>query len=167
MTVDNAGDVDIWGFEAEIVARPVAGFDLNVGVGYLDNEYKTLAASTGYSIDNKLPNAAKWTLNAGAQYAYDLGADLGELTLRGDVNYRSRTYNNPQNTLVISQEGYALVNARLTWESADESWQVSAFVLNLTDKEYFTSAESIPAFGINNAVYGRPREWGVSISRNF
>ncbi len=167
LTVDNAGDVDIWGFEAEIVARPAAGFDLNVGIGYLDNEYKTLAASTGYPITNKLPSAPKWTLNAGAQYAFDLGAGMGQVTLRGDVNYRGETFNDPQNTAAIAQAGYTLLNTRLTWDSADENWQVSAFVLNLTDKEYFSSAESIPAFGIRNAVYGRPREWGVSVTRNF
>ena len=167
LTVDNAGEVDIWGFEAEIVARPAPGFDLNFGLGYMDNAYQTLAASTGYSIDNKLPNAPKWTLNAGAQYAFDLGGDMGQLTIRGDLNHRSLSFNNPENTLEIAQGAYTLLNARVTWDSADENWQVAAYVLNLTDKEYFSSAESIPAFGIRAAVYGRPREWGVSVSRSF
>ncbi|GHF13991.1 TonB-dependent receptor [Kordiimonas sediminis] len=166
LTVDNAGDVDIWGFEAEMVARLSEGFDVNAGIGYMDNEYKSLAASTGYSIDNKLPNAAKWTLNAGAQYGFDLN-NSGRLTLRGDIVHRSKTFNNPQNTPEIAQKAYTVLNGRLTWDSADEDWQLAVFVLNITDKEYFTSAESIPAFGIRNAVYGRPREWGLSLSRSF
>ncbi len=167
LTVDNAGDVDIWGFEAEIVARPAPGFDLNFGLGYMDNAYQRLAASTGYSIDNKLPNAPKWTLNAGAQYAFDLGGDMGQLTIRGDLNHRGQTFNDPQNTLEIVQRAYTLLNGRITWDSADDAWQVAFFVLNITDKEYFTSAESIPAFGFRNAVFGRPREWGMSVSRRF
>ncbi|PCI52489.1 MAG: hypothetical protein COB36_14940 [Alphaproteobacteria bacterium] len=167
LTVDNAGDVDIWGFEAEVVARPMQGLDINFGLGYMDNKYTDLAASTGYSIDNKLPNAAKWTLNAGVQYGFDLGGEMGALTIRGDINYRSRTFNDPQNASSIIQDGYALLNGRITWDSTDENWQVAFFVLNITDKLYFTSAEDVPAFGLRNAIYGRPREWGVSVSRSF
>jgi iron complex outermembrane receptor protein len=103
----------------------------------------------------------------GAQYAFDLGGDMGQLTVRGDLNYRSSTLNDPQNALEIEQEGYALLNGRMTWESADENWQVAFFVLNITDKLYFTSAENVPAFGVRNVIYGRPREWGVSVSRSF
>ncbi|MBL4801789.1 MAG: TonB-dependent receptor [Emcibacter sp.] len=167
LTVDNAGDVDIWGFEAEIIARPTASLDLNLALGFMDNKYTSLAASTGYSIDNKLPNAPKLTLSAGAQYAFDLGDDMGQLTIRGDVNYRSKTFNNPQNSVEIIQSAYTLLNGRITWDSPDEDWQVAIFVLNITNKDYFTSAENIPAFGVRNAVYGRPREWGASISRSF
>ncbi|MCF8475317.1 MAG: TonB-dependent receptor [Emcibacter sp.] len=167
LTIDNAGDVDIWGLEAEITAHPVTGFDVNFGLGYMDNSYQTLAASTGYPIDNKLPNAPKWTLNAGAQYAFNLGDDMGQLTIRGDLNHRSQTFNDPQNTVEIAQGSYTLLNGRITWDSADDAWQVAAYILNITDKKYFTSAESIPAFGIRNAVFGRPREWGVSVSRSF
>ena len=167
LTVDNAGDVDLYGFEIEIVARPTANLDINFGAGYLENEYQSLSPNTGYSENNELPQAPKWTLNGGAQYRFDLDEALGSITVRGDVSYRSKTYNDPQNTKAIVQSGYSVVNARISWISPAETWQSSLFVTNLNDKEYFTSAESIPAFGIRNAVYGRPREWGVSLSYHF
>ena len=167
LTVDNAGDVDLYGFEIEIVARPTANLDINFGAGYLENEYQSLSPNTGYSENNELPQAPKWTLNGGAQYRFDLDEALGSITVRGDVSYRSKTYNDPQNTKAIVQSGYGVVNARISWISPAETWQSSLFVTNLNDKEYFTSAESIPAFGIRNAVYGRPREWGVSLSYHF
>ena len=166
LTVDNAGDVEIWGVEAEVVARPTANLDLNLGVGYMDNKYTYLAESVGYSSDNKLPQAPKWTLNAGAQYRFDLG-DMGSLTLRGDLMHRGSFYNDPFNTPEIKQDAYTLLNARLTWEDASELWQVAAFGTNITDEVYVTSSESVPSFGFRNAVYGRPAEWGVSISRSF
>ena len=165
--MDNAGDVDLYGFEIEIVARPTANLDINFGAGYLENEYQSLSPNTGYSENNELPQAPKWTLNGGAQYRFDLDEALGSITVRGDVSYRSKTYNDPQNTKAIVQSGYGVVNARISWISPAETWQSSLFVTNLNDKEYFTSAESIPAFGIRNAVYGRPREWGVSLSYHF
>ena len=167
LTVDNAGDVDLYGFEIEIVARPTANLDINFGAGYLENEYQSLSPNTGYSENNELPQAPKWTLNGGAQYRFDLDEALGSINVRGDVSYRSKTYNDPQNTKAIVQSGYSVVNARISWISPAETWQSSLFVTNLNDKEYFTSAESIPAFGIRNAVYGRPREWGVSLSYHF
>ena len=167
LTVDNAGDVDIYGFEVEMLARPAANFDINLGIGYLETEYQTLAPNTGYSDDNDLPQAPKWTANAGAQYRIALNDEWGAVTVRGDLSYRSKTYNDPQNTRAIVQEGYTLLNARISWNSPADAWQASLFVTNLSDKRYFTSAESIPAFGIRNAVYGRPREWGLSLTYNF
>src|SRR5690606_2858663 len=32
--VENAGDAEIWGFEGELTARPAAGLDVGLGVGY-------------------------------------------------------------------------------------------------------------------------------------
>ncbi len=167
LTVDNAGDVDLHGFEMEIVARPNANLDLNFSVGYLENEYQSLAINTGYSENNSLPQAPRWTINGGAQYRFELGEELGALAVRGDISYRGKTYNDPQNTAEIVQAGYSIINARISWVSPSEAWQSSLFVTNLTDKEYFTSAESIPAFGVRNAVFGRPREWGLSLSYQF
>ncbi|MFC7050010.1 TonB-dependent receptor [Emcibacter nanhaiensis] len=167
LTVANAGDVDIWGIEAEIVARPTPELNLNLGLGYLDNKYTYLADSVGYSKDNELPLSSKWMINAGAEYEIPLGDGMGSLTLRGDLNYRSKFFHNPQNTPEIAQDGYVLVNARLTWRDEGENWQVAVFGTNITDEKYITSAENVPSFGFRNAVYGRPAEWGLSVSRSF
>ena len=167
LTVDNAGSVDLYGFEAEIVARPVAGLDINAGIGYLHNEYKSLAAGTGYSINNVLPKAPEWTISLGAQYAARLPGDSGTLTLRGDMNYRSKTYHDPANSVSIVQPGYALVDARLSWNTGDDRFEFALFGKNLTNKFYFTAAEFVPSFGFRNMVLGRPREWGVSATARF
>jgi iron complex outermembrane receptor protein len=167
LTVDNSGSVDLYGFEAEIAARPVQGLDINLGVGYLHNEYKSLAPSVGYSINNKLPQAPEWTLNGGIQYALPLPSNIGVVTLRGDASYRSKTYHDPQNTAAIVQSGYALLDGRVSWDSPDGTWNVAVFVKNITDKYYFSSAEYVPSFGFYNGVVGRPREWGAALSANF
>jgi iron complex outermembrane receptor protein len=167
ITLENAGDVDLYGFEAEIVARPVAGLDLNLGVGYLHNEYERLDSSVGYSPANKLPQAPEWTLNAGIQYTHMLPNDGGSLLARLDGSYRSKTYHDPQNSLAITEGGYGLLNLRIAYTSPDEVWQLAGFVTNLMDEEYYTSAEYVPSFGFYNGVVGRPREWGLSLSANF
>lgn len=167
LTVDNAGAVSIYGFEAEMQARLFAGFTLNGSVGYLHNKYTRLAASTGYSIDAKLPKAPAWTTSVGAQYTVDLPDSLGSLTARGDLNYRSKTYHDPRNTASIVQPGYTLIDGRIAWNSANDRLEFAVFGKNIANKHYFTAAEWVPAFGVQNMVVGRPREWGASATVRF
>ena len=167
LTVDNAGSVDLYGFEAEILAAPLPGLDFNASVGYLHNEYQSLAAGTGYPITNKLPKAPAWTVALGAQYRFDLPGTMGGLTVRGDLSHRSKTYHDPANSLSIVQPAYTLVDARLAWTSSSEAFEVAIFGKNLTKEDYFTAAEFVPAFGVQNMVVGRPREWGLQLTARF
>ncbi|MEX6725447.1 TonB-dependent receptor [Parapedomonas caeni] len=166
LVVNNAGKTDLWGFEAEIMARPAAGLDLSASIGYLDNEYKDLDAGVPWSLDNKLPDAPKWTINLAAQYAFELG-DMGALTVRGDAAYKSKSWKDPSNYALIAQPSYWLLNARMTWDSPDSLWSVSVFGTNLTDKYYRTAGTVVEAFGFAEATIGRPREWGLSVKRSF
>ncbi|MGD9810794.1 MAG: TonB-dependent receptor, partial [Sphingobium sp.] len=167
LTVDNAGAVSIYGFEAEMLARPVPDLQINASAGYLHNKYTRLAPGTGYSIDAKLPKAPAWTVSLGAQYSIDLPGQSGSVTLRGDYNYRSKTYHDPRNTPSIAQPGYSVVDARLAWSSVGDRVELAVFGRNLANKHYFTSAEWVPAFGVQNMVVGRPREWGASATLRF
>lgn len=167
LTVDNAGSVDLYGFEVELAARPLAGLDLNLGLGYLHDKYQDLSPGVGYSIANKLPKAPAWTINGGAQYAFLISESAGSLKLRGDLTYRSKTYHDPANSAPIVQKGYMLLDARIGWESPDERWELALYGKNLTDKFYFTSAEYVPSFGFYNQVIGRPREWGLTATAKF
>jgi len=167
LTVDNAGAVDIWGAEAELLARPVDGLLINGALGYLHNEYKRLAPGTGYGLDAKLPKAPAWTASFGAQYTLDLPSGAGSLTVRGDLSYRSKTYHDPRNTSSITQPGYSLIDGRLAWNSADDRIELAVFGKNIANKHYMTAAEWVPAFGVQNMVVGRPREWGASATLRF
>jgi iron complex outermembrane receptor protein len=65
-------------------------------------------------------------------------------------------------------EARGLLNARLTYRSASDDWEVSLAATNLTDKFYYVNkydrvAQSGNAYGMP----GRPREFIVSIKRNF
>jgi iron complex outermembrane receptor protein len=167
LTVDNAGSVDIYGAELEILARPVRGLDLNLGVGYIENEYQSLAPGVGYSIDNQLPKTPTWSINFGAQYTFDLPDNYGELRIRADANHRSETFHDPANSPSIVQPGYTLVDARFAWSSPGDDYELAIFGKNLTDELYHTTAEFVPSFGFRNEVLGEPREWGVSLTRRF
>jgi iron complex outermembrane receptor protein len=61
-----------------------------------------------------------------------------------------------------------LLNAHLTWRDSDDAWRVAFEVKNVTDKlyyyGYFDNRSS------SQTVLGEPappREWAVSLRRNF
>jgi iron complex outermembrane receptor protein len=166
LTVENAGKEEIKGFELELAARPVERLDIQLGVGYQTNRYKELAASVPWSRDNVLPDAPKWTVNAGLQYRVPLG-EHGALVPRLDGSYKSKTYKDPQNSEDIAQDALFLLNAQLGFQSADDRWQVTAFVTNVADKEYNTRGLHFTDFGFTVVYPGRPREWGVSAGYRF
>ena len=61
-----------------------------------------------------------------------------------------------------------MVNGRISFDSADELWQLSASVTNIFDKFYYTGkSENIGSFGVVTGNPGRPREWSVSLRREF
>ncbi len=166
LTVANAGQVEIKGFELELAARPVAGLDIQVGIGYQTNKYKELESSVPWSIDNVLPDAPEWSINAGLQYAISL-AGSGTLIPRLDTSFKSKTYKDTYNSEDIAQDDLWLLNGQLAWQAADERWAVTAFVTNLTDEEYITRGLHFSDFGFTTAYPGRPREWGLSASFRF
>ena len=171
--VANAAEAEIWGLEVELFAKPAPGWDLNLALGRLHNEYTEVGQGLGptqvlpINLNSKLVKAPRWTANAGAQYRMELGG-MGALVFRGDVAHFSRVFHDIANDPDLTQGGYTLVNARVSFESADGGWRASLFGENLTDKEYKVSANaSSAAFGLKEAAYGMPRTWGVSLARRF
>ena len=166
--VRNAGRSRILGAEAEFEWVATTWLRVNGGAGYTDAEYEALdARAAGITLASKLPNAPKWTGNVGASATAWRGA-AGELTLRGDLSYKSTTYKDAVNSPLLRQAGYALVNASLRFESADGDWSVTAGGTNLTDKAYLLSGYSDPvALGLTEGAYARPREWFVKLGHKF
>ena len=171
----NGGDATIKGFEAELEMRLVPEWLVTAAVGYTDFKYKSLAANVnptndlnGTTLNSPQTQVPKWKLTFGTQYDIDLGTS-GRLVPHVDVTYQSSVHYSPSLIDPLStQPGYTLVNARVTWHSADDSWQVAGYVTNLTDKLYYTSLTNLlNGFGYAYGQVGRPREWGISVRRSF
>jgi iron complex outermembrane receptor protein len=99
------------------------------------------------------------------QATWSVGS-AGDLLWRWDVRYSSRYFNDVGNTPVIAENGYTLVNGRITY-TAPAHWKVSAFVTNLTDARYYISGNASPAFGLAEVAFGRPREWGLTFGYSY
>ena len=164
--VQNAGSARIRGIEAELTIRLDSGTRIAGGLSYLDGEYRQLDPGVSFPLSAKLPETAKISLNGSIEQHADIGG--GDLYLRADVSYRSKTYKDPNNVEAIAQPGYAVVNGRIAYTLPNEKVTFAVFATNLFDKKYIVSGLDIAStFSMYEAYYGRPREFGAEITVNF
>ena len=124
-------------------------------------------AIPGVSLNTKEPYAPDRQFNVGMQYVLPLGT-AGSVTPRIDANYQSSFFTDISNSPLGLVGGRTLANARITWKSMSQDWETAVAVTNLTDHFYYINK----VFGaaptnITEGQPGAPREWMVTVKRNF
>lgn len=167
-TTRNAGESNIKGFEAELIARPVRGLNLNLGVGHVDARFDTLTAAalaSGFRANDRVPQIPDWSINAGASYGFETGA--GEVTLRGDISHKGSQYLTAADPTSY-QGSYTLVGARIAWEpSFMPGLEVSVDGTNLTKTRYNYYQATLPPTGSYVAIPAAPRELYATVRFDF
>jgi iron complex outermembrane receptor protein len=167
--INNAAKGRIIGGEIELTALPHPDFRLGVGLGYLDTEYTEVdedAQNAGILESNKFINAPELSANVGADWTIGLPGG-SSLLLHADMVYRDEQYRDGVNTPQLRADSYTVVNARVTWTSADDKWELAAFGTNLGDEIYITNGVSVLGLEYVEAYYNRPAEWGASVRYRF
>lgn len=174
----NAGTADVKGFEAELTLRPARGFTIDASLAYLSFEYTSIsaaAAGAGIGLEDKGVYISPWQWGIGAQYEIDLG-NAGKLTPRIDVNHEDSFNRNANNVDAATGgidifgvvPGRTLVNARLTYASANGDWEVAGEVRNLTDKFYYSDIfDNRGSTASIQGSPGEPRTWALTLKRRF
>lgn len=170
----NAGHATIKGAELELNARPVPALLINASADYLRFQYLSLGAAAfsaqnpgGLYLNDVAPFTPKLKGNVGVQYTADFG-NYGTLMPRLDYTYTSRVYFDPQNLLASSQGGFAMLNAKLAWTTADAKWTASVKVANVTNKLYYLNMlNSLRSFGFLWGEPGEPRTALASLEYSF
>ncbi|MGZ8282705.1 MAG: hypothetical protein ACXWUN_07100, partial [Allosphingosinicella sp.] len=68
----------------------------------------------------------------------------------------------------LFEDGYALVNAYVQYDSPGRSWYLRGGVKNLTDEVYRTDAQEFSSVSnVQTAYYGDPRTWSVTAGLRF
>ena len=171
----NGGNAHIKGFEAELETHLIRDWLLTGSVGYTKFKYTKLAPGVnptndlnGTSLDSPQLQVPKWKFSVGTQYDVDLG-DFGVLTPHIDMVYQSTVHYSPSLIDDLpTQRGYALANARITWRDKKRQWSLAGYVTNLTNKLYYTNIfSSLNGFGAAEGQVGAPRQFGLTLRRNF
>jgi iron complex outermembrane receptor protein len=169
--IQNAGDGEMWGAEAELSASPVQGLDIDASLSWIDGNWKRISAQVTSIRLNDPITTPNWRGSFGIQYSADLGAS-GTITPRFDLAYTGKQ---SVGRLVIAQPldfnpAYAIANARLTWKNEPGDIAVSLEVQNLFDKYYYLPLRFAAVYQNTGTAYstvGRPREWAVTVRKTF
>uniref|UniRef100_UPI002615F083 TonB-dependent receptor n=1 Tax=Pseudomonas sp. TaxID=306 RepID=UPI002615F083 len=152
----NGAQGEAYGAEFEIEAIPVENLHVNLGLGLLHTEFTDYTSGTNDYSGNKFVRAPNVSSVIGADYRIPLSVG-GALVVGTDWNTRSRQYfyTNDQSAAMRSG-GYTLGNARVTYELPGDKTQITAYVNNLTDKEYRN--HTLPGgFQTAAVMFGDPR----------
>ena len=175
-TLRNAANGKIDGIELELAGRPTEHLTLRANVGILTRaEYtnfvtQVLVNNVQTTVDvsgNQIARAPKETATLDAEYVFPL-ANGHQLVVGTDLNYRSHIFFNAvtQNDPIQEQDGYTLINARLTYRIPKHNLSLGAYVYNLDDKEYVHNANAARN-GAYPVSFGPPRTWGVTLTKTF
>ncbi|WP_379485805.1 TonB-dependent siderophore receptor [Novosphingobium soli] len=149
------------GIEAELQWQPVAGLSLNLAYTYVDAK---VTKDNFFTVGAPLSNVPKHNIGAFAQYELasgplaGLGATLGvtyNSKRNGDI-YSTR----PDGSVLLWLPAYTLVDAGLSYRR--EGWRGQLTVANIFDERYFPDTG-----GIDRVTPGNPRNWRLTLSREF
>jgi iron complex outermembrane receptor protein len=166
----------IKGAELEFDWRPVDQLSINAAAGYtkwsspeVDNCDLNLDGQPdpGVTCSSESSFVPKYNWTVGGAYDFELSSGA-TLTPRVDVYGQTEICSAFSSQLSCS-DGYQLVNVRLQWESADNTWTAAVGGTNVTDEEYFLNKFDLTLFGQNTVegMPGRPGEWYLTFGRHF
>ena len=164
----NVGKADVKGIEVESSMLLGSGVSADVSASWLDFKYtETNFATTAIPTSYITPFTPELKGSLGLQWEGKVAGD-NTLVARVDWAYQSDVYgdafNNPYNHI----PSYATGNFRLTWRGADDKWEASAEVLNVSDKLYYLATNDYSASaGSSSYSPGLPRTWALTVKRNF
>ena len=163
-TLISIDESEILGLEIEASAQVTPALLLSVGVGVIDAEIKKGILSGQDLSGENVPLAADFSMNVAADWDLFTSA-VGAWTLHIDASYLDEV----AYTLFSGQaDDYVLVNARLSFLSANEQWGVSIWGKNLANEEYTPFfSENQSTLGVTLAFIGAPRTYGAEFSYRF
>jgi iron complex outermembrane receptor protein len=159
-------DATAQGFEVEVQSSPLRALDVSLGVAYLDAIAHDVPLNLlgGRNLgDQNMPQSPEWSLNGSARYSWDVLG--GQVALHADARYVDKRYFNTVNHPGLVDEGYTVVNGRLSYTSGDERWEMALWVRNITDEVFYPIGYDLT--GTNGTIVravSPPRWAGASLS---
>ena len=180
-------DAEVYGGEIELTWSPAEQLDLLAGVSFIESEidqvptvqdFFGIVLPKQHIFNNELPNAPAFSINFLARYAWPMAVFGGEFAIQVDGNYNDDQFLDVFNSAASREDSYFIGNLRFSYTTADEKWNLTAFVKNFTDAEHrlymldlaagdLFALPTDPPGGIIEEVYGPPRWVGGSISYRF
>lgn len=156
----------IKGAEIEVVASPLRGLTISASGSYNDATVKDLQFAPGLKKNVRPVYSPKYQANYLVRYEFPVLS--GDLALQADGSYTGSRYGNLRNFSAHKLDGFFLQNFRVSWETTDKKWLLSAFVNNAFDERYEVERFDLSTLcGCTNESFGLPRWVGASVRYSF
>lgn len=167
----NAAKAKIYGIEADVAIRPVAGLTITAAGAWNHARYKSFPGAPLYAFDpvtgisvtpgdasgRPIVNAPEFSGNVNATYVQPLPS--GSLEFTGNFSYQSVVYYDAFQA--TRQDAYGVLNLRAAWNSGDDRLSIALFLDNATNKDYVRSIFQQPvAF---SSSWAPPRSAGIEL----
>lgn len=159
----------VYGFETEINAQPVRGFNWYANFTYLHSEIKrfTGLSAEGVAGDFKgdpLPYTPKYQVGTGVSYEFEVSDRLKAFG-GADLTFRSDTTAIIGGSDLFKINDYALLDLRAGIKDADDKWSAQVWGKNVTNQYYWTNVASF--FDTYTRWAGQPATFGGTFSVKF
>lgn len=190
LRVVNAGDMESYGAELELVYIPVANMTLGSALGYNKAEYKefdngqctveqtfynyyieegaqmgspgTSSVCTQDLAGEPIDNAPEWTLSSFIQYDMDLGENL-VASGRLEHSYTDSYFLDQDLDPNLENDEVNLVNIRLSLSNTARTWEAILWGRNLLDEEYYAWGLDAPTVGGYAGIVAPGETYGLTL----
>lgn len=170
----NISESDVYGLEAELTWLASHNVEVKLGYSYLDAEFTetdrsvtTIALGGPVALEGNVPvNSPKHQLNGSFEYVGAINDDINWAAYL-DFRWVDDRFLEVTNQRSDTAEAYTVVNANIGIQSADEHWDFSVWVKNLTDEEYLVYINNLPGPGFALNIYGEQRTAGLTVGYRF
>ncbi|MBO9624030.1 MAG: TonB-dependent receptor [Sphingomonas sp.] len=168
----NAGRAETYGFEGQVTWRPADWAKVFGTYAFNHSRF-----SSGAREGNRFRLSPDHSASLGV--ALSVPAEGVKIDFTPSVTWQSEVFFDDDNDLpglqagnlvpdTVQDErqgGYALVDARLGFETPNGRWRIEGFVTNLLDKAYIKDAGNTgDSIGMPTFIAGEPRMYGVALS---
>lgn len=161
----NAGESEIFGFEAEGEALLSDFLSVGYSFSFLETEYLEFRRGTRDLAGLPLANAPKYDLVVSPEFTQPLGD--GEAFLNADFSFiaKQRAGNDFDLLERDVQDAYQVIDARLGWRS--DRLDIFLWAKNITDELILRDWLDLSPFGFNQYIYDEPRSYGITVNVNY
>lgn len=176
--ISNIPGVRSRGLEVDLTVAPTPWVRFTASAAYNDAVYKdypNAQVAPEHRNLTQIQDLSGVQLANAPKFIYHLSADVAqpvqlitpddEIYARFDFNHRSSNDTSSSNSIYTLITGYGLANARIGVR-IDERFDLSAWVINLFDKKYFTSLGASNQ-GLISGNIGDPRSFGTTLRVSF
>ncbi|MET0240907.1 MAG: TonB-dependent receptor [Sphingobium sp.] len=176
--IQNVGKVRSRGFEVDARLAPVRQFAVTGALSYIDATYRNYgnAPAPVEKAGGGSQDLSGQPVAGVSEFSYNLGLDVFqplagtvrdvELYAHADYSHRSSYLTQVTNSVYSRAPAFGIANARIGLRTADGLWDVSGWVRNLLDEEYFTNISGGNT-GRITGVPGDPRTYGMTFRTKF